>query len=377
MVLGAITALCAVPGLIGVLPVSAERVAAASLRSRILAADPEHAGYAESVGSLGLPDLPALDDVGSMLGGRTRMRVWHASEQAWRVDLLTATGERDQYAVPTGTTNWDYEENLRTDLVGFPSLRVPRPADLLPPALARRLLVAAGPDAALESLPARRVAGVSAAGLRARPTDPDTTVGAIDVWADPGTGLPVAVEVTGKGAGPADLRSTFLDLNQGPDAVGEHRLDPPAPPDAQYVVAAAPQVSTALDERLPDTLPDRLVGRTAQTPDEGAPRALRVYGSGLSGFSALTLPAGLDRRIFRAARTGGAAIRTLSTSSAASVPGLDAAGEAAVIRTSLLTLLVLTETEEGSGYLLAGPVTEDVLLSAARELTTIDARRTR
>jgi hypothetical protein len=357
--------------------VSAERVDLQALRTRILTADPEHSGYAESVGSLGLPDLPALDDVGSMLGGRTRMRVWHASAKAWRVDVLTPTGERDQYAVPTGTTAWDYEENLRTDLVGFPSLRVPRPADLLPPALARRLLSAAGTDAALEPLPARRVAGVAAAGLRARPTDPDTTVASIDVWADPGSGLPVAVEVTGKGAGPADLRSTFLDLTQGPEAVAEHRLDPPAPEDAQYIVAEAPQVSTTLDERLPDTLPGRRAGRAAQTPDEDAPRALRVYGSGLSGFSALTLPGGLDRRIFRAARTGGASIRPLTTSTASPVPGLDPAPEAAVIRTPLLTLLVLAGTDDGVGYLLAGPVTDTVLLSAARQLAGVDVRNAR
>lgn len=363
------------PGLIGLIPADAERVDLATLRTRILAADPEHAGYAESVGSLGLPDLPAIDDVAGLLGGRTRMRVWHESAGAWRVDLLTGTGERDQYAVPTGTTNWDYEENLRTDLVGFPALRLPRPADLLPPALAKRLLSMAGPGAKLESLSARRVAGVSAAGLRARPTDPDTTVGSVDVWADPRSGLPVAVEVTGRTAGPADLRSQFLELRQGEDVVPAERLDPPTPEDAQYAVAEAPQVSQALDERLPDTLPDRLVGRRAQTPEDDAPRALRVYGSGFSGFSALTLPPGLDRRIFRAARVGGAVVRPLETRTPPPVPGIDPDPQTALIRTPLLTLLILTDTADGSGYLLAGPVTETVLLAAARELAALDARQ--
>lgn len=377
VVLAGIALACTVPGLIGLLPARADGVDLAELRSRILAADPAHAGYAESVGSLGLPDLPAIDNVAGLLGGRTRMRVWHAAANAWRVDVLTAAGEQDQYGTQTGTTAWDYEENLRTDLIGFPALRMPRPADLLPPALARRLLAAAGPNARLESLPARRVAGVSAVGLRARPTDPDTTVGAVDVWADPRTGLPVAVDVVGRTAGPADLRSAFLELDQGPEAVPAARLDPPAPADAQYTVAEAPQVSATLDERLPDTLPDRIVGRDAQIAEDQAPRALRVYGSGLAGFAALTLPPGLDLRIFRAARVGGATIRPLTTMTGSPIRGFEDAPQTAVIRTPLLILLVLTDTADGSGYLLAGPVVEGVLLAAARELALADARQVR
>lgn len=374
-VLGPIAVLCAIPGLIGLLPANAERVDPAALRARIFAADPAHSGYAESVGSLGLPDLPAVDDLGGLLGGRTRMRVWHASAASWRVDVLTAAGERDQYATATGTTGWDYEENLRTDLLGFAALRLPRPADLLPPALARRLLKAAGPNATLESLPGRRIAGVVAPGLRARPTDPDTTVGAVDVWADPRSGLPLAVEVVGKAGGPSALGTRFLELAQGP--VLPDRLAPPVASGAQYVVADAPQVSTTLDEQLPNSLPNRLVGRTAQTPDDEAPRALRVYGSGLAAFTALTLPPGLDRRIFRALRTGGAVVAPLSAASPAPVPGQDAAPQTALVRTALITLLILADTANGSAYFFAGPVREEVLFAAAREVAARDARTVR
>ncbi|MGQ0845046.1 MAG: hypothetical protein ACT4QF_13020 [Sporichthyaceae bacterium] len=384
VVLAGIAALCSVPGLLHLLPADAGTVDLATLRSRILAADPEHSGYAETVGSLGLPDLPAIDDVGSLLGGRNRLRVWHESDRAWRVDVLTTAGERGQYATAGGTTTWNYEEDLRVDLIGFPGLRTPRPADLLPPALARRLISAAGPDAALEPLPARRVAGVAAGGLRVRPKDADTTVGFIDVWADPRTALPVAVDVTGKGGGPADLRSAFHDLAQGADAVPAGRVDPPPATHSQYAVADAPQVSAVLDERVVDSLPNRLAGRAAQSPDDEAPRALRVYGSGLAGFAALPLPPGLDRRIFRAARVGGASVQPLVTATptptapasiAASIPGLDNVPQTAVIRTTLLTLVIVTDTADGAGYLLAGPVLESVLLGAAREIAVAAERR--
>jgi hypothetical protein len=35
----------------------------------------------------------------------------------------------------------------------------------------------------------RHIAGVDAAGLRINPTDPATTIGRVDIWADPETGL--------------------------------------------------------------------------------------------------------------------------------------------------------------------------------------------
>jgi len=67
-----------------------------------------------------------------------------------------------------------------------------------PPALVRTLLdVAAGER--FEPLPARRVAGVDAAGLRIVPAGAGTTVDHIDIWADPGSGLPVQAEVTARG----------------------------------------------------------------------------------------------------------------------------------------------------------------------------------
>ena len=41
----------------------------------------------------------------------------------------------------------------------------------------------------------------SAAGLRMTPADPASTVGRVDIWADPSSGLPLMVEVFGRGSG--------------------------------------------------------------------------------------------------------------------------------------------------------------------------------
>ena len=83
-VLAGVGALCGLPALVGALPVHAAAVDPGQLRMRILAADAPYAGYAERLGSLGLPDLPAIGDVGGLLGGRTAMRTWYASATHWR-----------------------------------------------------------------------------------------------------------------------------------------------------------------------------------------------------------------------------------------------------------------------------------------------------
>jgi len=67
--------------------------------------------------------------------------------------------------------------------VGQPSLRLPRAADLTPPALAIGLLDEAGQNARFSVIAPLRVAGKSAAGLQLTPADPASTIARIDMWA--------------------------------------------------------------------------------------------------------------------------------------------------------------------------------------------------
>jgi len=356
----AVAALCALPVGLSALPARGGSQDPAVLRDRILAADVPYRGYAETVGSLGLPDLAELGRVSSLLGDRTRLRVWHASPTAWRVDVLTETGERDQYATEFGVASWDYERNLRTDLLGFPMLRLPRPGDLLPPELARRLLGGPRTETRLERLPPRRAAGRSAVGLRLVPTDPDTVVGHVDVWADPRTALPVLVTVTGQGGGPASLRSEFLDLDAGPGTVPAAAVTPPDPAGAQRAVGDAPQIGEAVDRADPVELPARLAGRPSSPVVTGQPRAVRTYGAGYTTFAAAGLPPQVARGVFEAARRAGANRLVLPTGR----------GEVAeVLRTELLLLVVLAPDGAKPGFVLAGPVSERLLLTAAGELS--------
>ena len=182
----------------------------------------------------GCPALSGFGSVTSLLDGVTRMRVWQASSDRWRVDVLTDVGERDTYQTPHGSYIWDSGTELLTEVLGRYPVRLPRAADLVPPSLALRLLHEAGPRARVSELPPRRVAGVAAAGLRLIPGDPASTVEHIDIWAEPGSGLPLQVEVFGRDNGQPALETQFLQVSSwhpvgrgaDPAARSRHRLHP-------------------------------------------------------------------------------------------------------------------------------------------------------
>jgi hypothetical protein len=352
-----VAALCLLPVAVAAWPVStAGQVNPAQLRDRILGStDRPYDGYVETDGRLGLPDLPALAEVGGLLGGSTRLRTWYAGPEAWRVAELTTVGERDTYQTPTGLYTWDFERNLVTLVTGERSVWLPGGADLVPPALARRLLAA---DGELRPLPSRRVAGLTAAGVRLATTDPATTVGRVDVWADPETGLPLQVEVAGRGAAGPAFGTRFLQLRQDPP--DRRLLLPNLPRTAGLTVTSNVELEAALAFALPGELPGTLAGRPRSAVS--VPGAVAGgYGTGFSTMVVVGLPG----------RFGG---QTLDAAEAAGTPIPITGAEAYELRASLLTALVVhanhTEPrrEELHAWLLAGLVEPHLLRQGATEL---------
>jgi hypothetical protein len=332
------------------LPAWAENTDPDGLRNRILAGRPAYCGLVESSGQLGLPEIPRLESVIGLLTGRTRIRAFVAASDRWRVDELTPVGERDTYRLGATEYVWDFGSDQLTRIVGATSLQLPRPADLLPPTLARRLLALAGRDP-VTPLPARRVAGRSAIGLRLTPDDPETTLGRLDLWADPATALPLRVELSPR-AGPVLLTSAFTDLQyRTPDPAD---LVPSAPPGAGSVTAAADDVSRALRVLGAPPAPDRLAGRVRDDSiGIGLPGVGR-YGAGLAVFA--LIPVGRDvaeQAIDGAAAAGGTAV---------GVPF----GRAALATTPLITVGVHARRRGGS--LLIGTVGPPVIEQALRQL---------
>jgi hypothetical protein len=349
--------LVAVPALVAAVPPTGQSIDPARLRALIdQSIRQRYQGYAQSTASLGLPDLPNLADVTSLLNGTTSMRVWYTSPDRYRVDDLTVAGERDLYRTPDGEFTWDYGADQLTEFVGEPPVRLPRAADLLPPELARRVLAASAADP-VSALPVRRVAGISASGLRLRPADQDTTVGQVDIWADSASGLPVRVEVTARGQADPILITAFNQLDLSAPTMP---TQPPEPaPGSSLSVVSAPDVAKALGALGQVPLPSRLAGRQLSTTDLGGVHGAGLYGSGLASFVVLAVPRNIGAAATDAASKAGAATLQLpgGTAVAQSIPPL--------------SLMVVRSTVSRRSYLLAGLVTPAALEAAARELSTL------
>jgi hypothetical protein len=319
----------------------------AVLRRVLASASVAHQGLAESRGSLGLPDVRQFGDVAGLLGSTTRMRVWWQDADRWRVARLTATGEQDVYA-PTADTvvTWDYERNTRRTVIGRDEVRLPRVDDLLPPQAARRLLGHLGMDDRLSALPARRIAGHAALGLRVVPASPKRTIGAVDVWADAGSGLPLALAVQDRngvvayettlprrGRGPARRRG-----RRGADPDGRSARGPPTPRTSSPPSTATPAAAA------------RPLAGEPRTP--GIVRGTATFGRGLTRFVVIPLPPGPAGDVLDAAKL---------RAPVEDVTG----GQLVVLDAGVVTAAIAVGR---TSYLVAGLVTTDVVRAPAREL---------
>lgn len=351
-----VAVLCVLPAIASALPVSAPEVTAAGLRSHILAsASLPYAGYAESDATFGLPSLPGLGDITSLLDGVTKMRVWQAAPDRWRVDVLSDAGERDTYQTPRASYLWDSGSQLLTKVNGDPSIRLPRAADLVPPALAVRLLREACPSARLTVLPPRRVAGLAVSGLRVVPSDTASTIGRIDIWADVRNGLPLQVQVFARGAGHPALETEFFQVSSGrPDS---RVLTPQRGPGTGFTVTSAKNFQGALNNLDPEVLPASLAGREIDAISaQLAP--IGVYGNGLSIFAVLTLRGATGHSLLDGAKAAGG------------VPLTTANGEGVLVSAPLVTVVLMRRDGTNDTYLLAGLADAQVLEQAAATLVS-------
>src|SRR3712207_4184897 len=128
----------------------------------------------------------------------------------------------------------------------------------------------------LSPLSGRRIAGIEAAGLRLTPAERTTSIARVDLWADPESGLPLRVELSGAGDSRPILTSAFRDVSltepdpettlfrpaSGVDITFEESVD----------VAAAANALSAYD------LPTTLAGLDTRSGED--PGAVGVYGRG-------------------------------------------------------------------------------------------------
>jgi hypothetical protein len=351
-VLAGVAVLCCLPVLAGALPARVPPLTASQLENRILGSQRlPFSGYAESDATFRLPPLPAFSSVTPLLDGVTRMRVWQASPDHWRVDTLSDAGEDDTYQVLDDTYIWDSGGQLITRIDGAQAIRLPRAADLVPSALAIRLISEAGPGARLSSLPPRRVAGQSAAGLSISPASQRSTIARADIWASPGTGLPLLVQVFGHGSAQPALETQFLQA--GPWTPDGGVLTPQRGPGTGFTTTTPSDLAGVLknldNEALPGSLAGLARGRSP-VPQIG------VYGGGLTAFAVLTFRRDTGYQLLDDAVQAGAAPLTFHD------------GRGAVASAPLVNLVLVHSHVSHETYLLVGLVSRAALEQAAAVL---------
>jgi hypothetical protein len=355
LVAAGVALLCGLPVIASALPADVPRLTASQLRARILAsADESYAGYAESNATFGLPPVSGLTGLTALLNGATKMRVWQATPSRWRVDVLSDAGERDTYQLSRDTSYiWDSGDELLTKVRGPQAYRLPRPADLVPSALALRLLSEAGRQASYRVIAPVRVAGHRAAGLRVTPTDPASTVGRVDIWADPSSGLPLLVEIFGRGLGRPALESQFFQVSSWhPD---QRVLTPERAPGTGFTVTGSGNLAGALSNLGLVALPAQLAGRIRQPVQPGF-EEIGVYGGGLSTFVLIGVRGSDGTGLIPDAISAGG-----TPLSIASGPGV-------VIGAPLINAVIFRPAGFFVTFLLAGTVSADLLEQAATEL---------
>ncbi|MCY7396735.1 MAG: hypothetical protein LH468_11420 [Nocardioides sp.] len=326
-------------------PAGENDVGATDLLAQVrAAAEQPYSGYVETQGALQLPVADRFTDVGALLGEQTRLRVWWRDRDSWRVDRLLASGEVDLVHDRQFTTEYDYQDAEATTSRD-PGIRLPRTADLLPPALARRLLEDVADRAT--RVPARRVAGVSAPGLRLEPGSDRSSIDHVDLWADPVSGVPLRLEVYAVGASVPGFTTEFLDFSADEPARSRVTFTPTGSTEQSFDDVL--DIADAANQYAPLLPPDTVAGLPRTAASDGA---VGVYGRGLTQLVSIPLR-GREASPLRAQlrRTLGVVVTDTGT----------------VVSVGPLGLMLTGEDGDG-GWLVAGSVTAQTLSDAALDL---------
>jgi hypothetical protein len=280
--------LAALPALLAARPapsdpsVSAQQVLAAIRAS----ASRGYSGYAESHGNAAIPDVAELGSLPSLLGDTTQLRTWWTSADQWRVDQLGPTTENDTYAFPGGTWEWASSTRTATDVTAVATVRLLRAADLTPDQLGRRLAtLATAPSSTVTRIGARRYAGRTTVGIEIRGGGA-TTVGAVDIWADRSTGVPLAVQVIAKHQSRPTIATAYLSFSPDRPKNSTDTFVPPADARTQQVDDSA--LRGVLGRLRPLAAPSSAAGLAESTALPGQD-GVAAYADGLAQLAVISL----------------------------------------------------------------------------------------
>jgi outer membrane lipoprotein-sorting protein len=348
VVLFTAAALVATPIVMGARAALPSDISATDLAARIQHSAPvAWSGFVETSGTLQVPDNESFATLAQLLGENTQLRVWWRSAEDWRVDRIRSTGETDLFRQQGYSIRWVFESETAT-YSPVSKIRLPDASDLLPSTLARELMRDAREDE-LSRLPSRRVAGIDAPGLRLTPNESATTVAHVDIWAEPGSGLPLQVELYGVGDQRPVLTTTLLQLSLSEPPAETTDFDPA--PGVQVNYEESVDVAAAANAFAPYDLPASLAGLPSR--DGADPGAVGIYGRGPTTLIALPLRGRVAGPLRRQLTDRG----TVQFTDVGILAPIGPVG-----------LLITPFRGRGGAFLLAGTVNSTTLQRAAAEL---------
>ncbi len=316
-------------------------------------ANTPHTGLVDSVGTVQVPDADMFTSIATVFGEPNRIRVFWQDAEHWRLDRIRSTGETDLFRTPIGTTRWVFESGRVRVSLSAP-VRLPDTSDVLPDTLARRVLQGAQPEE-LSALPARRIAGRDAVGLRLAPSEVQSNIERVDVWADSVTGIPLRVEVYAGLVRPV-VSTAYERLDLEEPLPENLSFDPP--PSAEVTFEELPDLASESNAFAPYLAPDQLAGLSLREdrPDL-ATGAVGVYGRGPTVLLFLPLR--------------GNAAEPLREE-LAKTAGYESSATGTAVDLGPISVLVTPERYRGSGFLLVGTLTPEALERAAVELADLE-----
>ncbi len=177
-----------------------------------------------------------------------------------------------------------------------------------------------------------------------------SSIDRVDVWADRASGIPVSVEVYGRGASRPAMSTTFLDFAAGRPAAAATAFTPP--PSARVRFGSRFDLVDAIARFSPAQPPGLLRGYPRQDPLVGT-RGVGLYGSGVTQVAVAGLPGRRGRSLDQQLRLA---------------VGAHAVPAGTAVDVGPVALLLTRPDRSGIRWLLTGTMTPEGLAEAAAEL---------
>ena len=129
----------------------------------------------------------------------------------------------------------------------------------------------------------RRIAGVDTVGLRVTPSDTQTSIDHVDLWADPATGAVLALDAYGTGSQPV-LSTAFTSVTLRTPRASTTAFHPA--PGVRQSVDDILDIADAANQFAPLSPPQTVAGLAKTAYSRGA---VGIYGAGLTQLMALPL----------------------------------------------------------------------------------------